>query len=210
MISISCSSLETARINPKAIAQRLLSKGGSQGSRGMFANWQDHIRSIHSKNIDPSAAFLNLQQSFLKFATNQANTTKQDYLLDHFYPYLEKFEKSGFSYLESKCRMKWYLVTDGKLGGELPYVVKHKSGFAAYYFAERNFNWKGELRFPLIQRYLSANNLGCEDKDIQVGIYCLEQDSFQLENFKSDDVEIAIEEAKGIFFKVIEEYNKGN
>ncbi len=57
MISISCSALESARLNPKALAQQMLGKGGPQGSRGMFACWQDHIRSIHKTDIEPSVAF---------------------------------------------------------------------------------------------------------------------------------------------------------
>ncbi len=208
MISISCSALESARVNPKALAQQMLSKGGSRGSRGMFTSWQDHIRSIHSRDIEPAVAFMNLQQSFLRFASNPMNYAKQEYLLDHFYPYLDKVKLSRLSYLESKRRMKWYLVTDSKLGGELPYIFKNETGFVACYFTEKDFNWKTELRFPIIQRYLSANHLGCDERDIQVGIYSLEQNAFQLQNYSNDDVEAAINETKGVILKVIEEYNR--
>lgn len=207
MISISCSALETARINPKAIAHQMLSKTGSQGSRGMFTSWQDHVRSIHKRNIEPSVALLNLQQSFLKFADNLSNRKKQENLVDHFYPYVDKFQKAGYTYLEAKRRMKWFILEESKLGGELPYIVKCNDRFAAYYFAEKNFNWKTELRFPLIQRYLSANHLGCEEKELKVGIYCLEQDEFQLINYSKEDVQVAIDETKEIFHKVIDAYN---
>lgn len=210
MIRIQCSMLEQVRRNPVAYGQLLAAndKKNGGGTHGMFAYWQDIVKQVHLGEFDLNKGLKALKSKFLLFEENLKNLKKQDFLIDEFVNYCRLYERMKFEFVLSKKQIKWSLTSQTLLTGLTPWVVKDSKRFYAYFPLEQPVDWKHELKFPLIQEYLSKDIIECQPNQLQIGIYSLRAGSFEFKNFSSIEIKNAIAETKGIFQRVEHEYNK--
>ncbi len=210
MIKIPCSILEQVRKAPAAHAQILAAtdKPISQGSYGMFACWKDCAIKVHTGELNISQSIKELQNKFLRFDDNVKNLTKQTRLLDQFTKYIGQYEKNGFEFVDSKRQIKWDIIQGVRLTGHTPWVVHSKHGYFAYFLTEVPIDWKVQLRFPLLQRYLTDHTIDCDITEMSVGTYCLQTNEFDFTSYKSKEIEFWVSETGAIFQTVLTEYQK--
>lgn len=210
MLKIRCTSLEDVKQNPKAYAQLLASgdakKGG--GTHGMFAYWQDVAKLVHQQELNISQGIKELQNKFIRFDDTARNKAKQDKLLEQFIPYCRLFDKNKFALVDGRRQMKWELYAEVMLTGLTPIVVHNDNGYFSYLQVEQPFDWKSQLRFPLIQQYLSDYNIDCDIKEMSVGIYCLTTNTFEFKSFSKTELSKAVLQTSELFESVSNEYNK--
>jgi hypothetical protein len=209
MIRISCSKLEQARINPGAYAQILAIKGKQGGgTRGMFAHWQDVAKQINVGELTLNDGLKELQQRFLIFDAVPRNLQKQDFLSHGLTLYCKLYDKLKFGFVFSKKQVKWAFTNQGLLTGYTPWAVKDNKGFIAYFPMENISEWRSELKYPLLQQYLAEHRLQCEPSKVQVGVYCLKTNEFDLKSYSKLELSKAIVETKELFQAVEKEYSK--
>jgi hypothetical protein len=209
MIRVQCSKLEEIRKNPSLFVQKLIFEESTNGgSIGMFKRWQNKVKAIHSTELDIPGAIKKLQQEFLNYSDNAKNRKKQEFLLDRLYSYLEEFKTKGFIYKSAEKRIFWDIIEDVALTGNSPVLVSKEDGSKhfAYYFTEAPSSWQQELKYPLLQKYLSEEYFKCNLGDLQVGVYCLQTNKFELQCFSTEDVNAAILEAQTLFNGIYRDY----
>lgn len=209
MIRIQCSMLEQVRRNPLAYGQLLAAndKRNGGGTHGMFAYWQDVVKQVHLGEMDISKGLKVLKSKFLLFDENSRNQKKQEFLIEQFIKYCRLYDKMKFEFITSKKQIKWPLSSQTMLTGLTPWVVKDSKSFYSFFPLEQHIHWKQELKYPLLQEYLSKNVIECPTNELHVGIYCLQTTSFDFKAFSSSEIKNAIGETKGIFQVVENGYN---
>jgi len=209
-MKIRCSILETVRRNPVAYAEMLASGDGntSGGSHGMFACFQDITRLIHLDEIDINQGVKELEKKFQRFNITPQYKAKQELLTSQLVKYCRLYEKQGFRFVDGWRNMTWGITADVSLTGRTPWVVANDSGYFSFILTEKPFEWSSELRFPLFQNYLCVNTIECDITDMNVGVYCLENNSFDFLSYTQIEIAEAVSETTGIFDKVYKEYNK--
>lgn len=210
MIKIPCSMLEQVRLAPTAYAQMIAKsdKPKSGGSHGMFAYWQDVAKLVHTDELTLPEALKELQNKFIRFDDNLRNRSKQSSLLEKLPKYIAQYEKHKFQFIDTKHKMKWDIAEGVRLTGLTPWVVKNQEGYFSYIFTDATLDWRDQLRFPLIQQYLTGNNIDCDITEMYVGIYCLETNSFDFKSYSSKEIKMWVSEAGNIFQTVLKEYLK--
>ncbi|KAA5536895.1 hypothetical protein F0919_04270 [Taibaiella lutea] len=208
MISVRCSALEQARNDPSFFVQSLIegTKGG--GSFGMFRHWQKAIKDMHVENLTPSEAIRNLQNSFLRFNETRANKTKQENLIRSLVAYEKEFKKMKFEFEEGIRRIKWDIHSEVRLTGNTPWIVNDKNNFFAFFPIEEEIPWLTQLRFPLLQKYIADRILKCDVNKVNMGIFRLSENKFDFKRFDEEEIEDALNETRGIFQNVYDEYDK--
>lgn len=210
MIKIPCSILEQVRKNPMAHAQFLATgdKPKTGGTHGMFAYFKDVVKQVHTKEFTVSEGIKELENKFARFDDTLKNKNKQNKLFDGFVEYCKAYEKMGFELADTKHQMKWDLLPTVRLTGHTPWVVYDDTYYYAYFIVEQPFDWQTELRFPLIQSYISNNTIECNESEMKVGIYSLSNGSFDLKSFSTKEIKGVIIETTNVFRNVHEEYFK--
>lgn len=210
MIKIRCTSLEDVRKNPAAYAQLLVSDNAkvSGGTHGMFAYWQDVVKLVHLQKLTPNEGIKELQQKFMRFDDTPRNKSKQDHLLEQFVQYCKQYDKNEFAFVSGKRQMKWELYAGVMLTGLTPLVVHNDDGYYSYLITEQPFDWKEQLRFPLMQQYLADYNIDCDVSEMRIGIYSLSTGKFEFKQFSKTELNKAVLQTSGIFENVFNEYSK--
>ncbi len=210
MITISCTLLEQVRVSPTAHGKIIATtdKPKSGGQHGMFAYWQDVVKLVHTGDLTISEGIKELQNKFNRFDSNLRNSNKQSKLIEQFAKYCASYDKQKFEFIDSKHQMKWDIVNGVRLTGLTPWVVHNKDGYFSYIITEQPFDWQSQLRFPLIQQYLIDNHIECDSNEMQVGIYCLETNSFEFKNYSKREIQTWVSKTGEIFQTVLDEYQK--
>lgn len=209
MLTISCAILEQVRQAPAAHGQ-LMATNNQQphGNYGMFAAWQDTVKRVHMGQLSEKDAIAFLKNKFIRFDDNARNRTKQNLLLDKLPTYLAAYKKRGFHFTEPRHQMKWDIVEGVRLTGLTPWVVAGNDVYYAYFIIENQVDWRSQLRFPLIQQYLTENHIDCDVHELQVGTYCLGTDRFDFKSFSEREITDQLTETGRIFRTVFTEYHK--
>jgi hypothetical protein len=209
MITVSCKDLQQVKADPALYAANLISKGNEQqGQHGMFAQWKTIARELHVKELSISDALNKLSLLYSMWNINPRNAVRSDFFHEALVQYEKLFNKKGWTLLEGNHRMKWPLHQQVTLGGYTPWVASKGESYFSYLFTEKSFDWKEELRFPLIQHYLATKILDCDMKDLQIGVYSLADHSFNLKNFSPREIALARNETRRIFTRFNNEYIK--
>ncbi|MEO8174289.1 MAG: hypothetical protein ABI581_14440 [Sediminibacterium sp.] len=209
MITISCAILEQVRQAPAVHAQLIATNNHQpHGNYGMFAAWQDTVKRVHNGQLGENEAVKFLQGKFIRFDDNVRNRTRQNYLLDQLPLYLTAYNKRNFIFTEPRHQMKWDIVEGVRLTGLTPWVVTGGENYFAYFIIENQVDWRNQLRFPLIQQYLSDNHIDCDVTDLQVGTYCLATNRFDFKSYTESEITDQLTETGEIFQTVFNEYNK--
>lgn len=202
--------LEQVRKAPVAHAQLIAAatKPNTGGSHGMFAFWQDMVKLVNTGELTVAQAIHELQNKFMRFDDTRSNRSKQASLLEKLPMYCSLYEKNKFEFIDTKRKMKWDIVHGVQLTGFTPWVVHNKDGYYSYFLTEQPFDWEAQLKFPLIQKYLTDNNIECDITEMNVGIYCLATNSFDFKNYSPKEIKIWVSETGKIFQTVLDEYQK--
>jgi hypothetical protein len=210
MIKIRCTSLEDVRKNPAAYAQLLISDNAkiSGGTHGMFAYWQDVAKLVHLQKLTPTEGIKELQQKFMRFDDTPRNKSKQDHLMEQFVKYCKQYDKNEFAFVDGKRQMKWELYAGVMLTGLTPLVVHNDDGYYSYLITEKPFEWKEQLRFPLMQQYLADYNIDCDVSEMHVGIYCLATGKFEFKIYSGIELSNTIITVSEIFKNVQHQLEK--
>lgn len=210
MIKIRTSMLESVRKNPLAYG-RLIAAGDdsvSGGSHGMFACMVDVARAVHLKKVNLRQAIRQLHSKFLRFKPNDANRIRQDRLVEQLVAYLRLVKKMGLEWVDGSRRIQWSITSDVVLTGLTPWVVADEKGYISFIMAEKSFEWKNQLRFPLYQKYISENTIECKVEEIRVGFYFADVNKFDLRTFKTNELKMAVDETGEVFKILYNEYEK--
>lgn len=210
MIRVTVSQLENARHNPAGFGQALAEtdKAGGGGNRGMFTYMTDVIRLVHTGTLNRSDAVRELHTKFLRFNITRENKVKQDRLVEQMIRYLDLFEKNKFRFIDGTHRIHWDITTDVALTGLTPWVVKKGEEYFSYLLAEKTFDWRAQLRFPLYQQYLTEHTVECDSKALKIGLYLADSNRFDFKIFSVRELRMAVDEAGQIFTEMYREYKK--
>lgn len=205
MLNISCSILEQVRQNPITYAQMLGTGGALQkgGTYGMFAYWQDTTKRMHQEGLTISEALKELSSIYhRRFEENVRNGQKQEVLYKGLVAYEKAFKAARLSFYNGKRRMQWPLVPEIQLTGLTPWVFKKGEMFHGCFYSERSFHWQSELKYPLLQHYMAEHIIECDPKNLHVGLYFLDTQSFETRSYTTREISDAISEATSVFENV--------
>ncbi|MBN9298606.1 MAG: hypothetical protein J0I41_16490 [Filimonas sp.] len=208
MLTISCSLLEQVRNNYLPYVE-LLSTGekiSRGGTHGMFAYWQDVSKKIHQNELNLSSGIKTLTSLYSNFDDNKRNRDKQNLLLDQLVKYHQCYEKQNFQFYDGRRRIRWPIIPEIHLSGLTPWVFESGEEYFAYYVIEKKYDWKKELRFPLLQKYMSEHNVKCNFRQLNMGVYFLDTGVFEFRKYSTKEILSSVIETKQLFGKIYEEF----
>ena len=210
MIKISLGKLETARTNPALIAQSILSQeGGKGGNPGFVGSWKTVVRSYHENKETQSLAMNKLSEKFLiTFNPTKENREKSARFCDSFNNYCTEFTKLGLGIDTFQINLNWEILKQSVLTGHSPFLCSNETHNIAYFFQERSNDWQNQLKYPLLQIYLSEKFYKCDVDKVKIGIYNIVDKKFELKTYEDFELDNSLEEAKTIFKNVKLEYDK--
>ncbi len=197
--------LEWARREPHEYASHLYTvtsgKTSGGGGRGFYPFWRLAVFHYHKLAGDRESA-INYFRALVtnKLNDNDRNRKLLEQYVEHLNNYFDDYEHSGYCPFETKKRININIGSIFSVVGEIPRldvvtISGSTGGIAVYLFSKSQFDWTSELRFPLLQDYLSKET-GYMLEETSVGIYCLEAGEHQSIVFLRKQVDDAIEEAR--------------
>jgi len=204
MNKLSIAKLETARKNPKEFAKSLL-KASDQSGFGYpkSLRWLNAICNWHEGHKEADAV-KELEKAFSKRKDTPKNRAEVEDLVTALESYFKEFNRRGFHLVKSRERIQFEINKILQLSGQIPLLhMKPDRGFAAYFITDNSDQtWKEELRFPIVQRYLANDLLGCDAKDIDVGIVDYYTGEISETSFEPEYLESCFQELKSIGRKI--------
>lgn len=200
MLKITCSSLEDVKKNPELTAQMLIENSSkNRGGRGMMSDWQDVAKAMLRKDIPVSKALETLEEKLQGFADNKKNNQRRELLQQQLLNFKNNCTNKGFKFEDSPHRINWELYAGVSLTGLTPIVMHDNNEFYSFIFSEHPLAWNYQLRFPLFQQYLADYTLHCQPDELNVGIYCLEDDKFSFKKFTDVELNAAVNKTSTLF-----------
>lgn len=209
-MKISNTILERVKENPLSHARIMAGdereKGG--GTYGIFAYWQGAVKDVHRSKKSIKDAMNDLAKEYTaRFEATPKNLEKEEKLMKVFNSYCKQYDKLGVEYLYSKKLVNWQLHDSVTLTGNTPWITKRGDEYVIIQVLEGAAgNWKNELRYPLIQKYLASYCLSCDVSNITMAVYSVKDNMFEIKNFSKKEIEAAITETKYLFTVVYNEY----
>ena len=206
MIRVSCKDLQQVKNDPALYAANLVSNGKPQARRGMFSQWQTAARELHTDKLTIADASNRLSTLFSVWNDTTQNRNRQEFFHQALISYNDLFEKKGFIYRHGSHLMKWQLHKNIILGGYTPWIVSKGKDHFSYLFTEHDLDWESELRFPLLQQYVSKKIIECDTADMEIGVFSLESGRFRFRSFTEKEISAAKSETQYLFNKLNGEY----
>jgi len=204
MTKFSITKLEEARANPIAFA-KLLAKGEAQ-TRG-FAypkslRWLNAVNAFH-KSGKIADAYLSIDQAF----GGRRETAQNRRELEAFYNALAAYEtylgQEGLHRLNSREKIDLELNRKLGMSGIIPLVfMKAAGGYAAYFISKVNLDWRNELKYPIIQTYLSERVFNTDPQSTEVGYIDFLTGEFHGECFSKTELKNAQAELRKLGTKI--------
>lgn len=194
------SDIEWARRDPAEYASHIYSQAAGprqRGRAGFYSFWRIAALHYHKLMGDREAAINHYTELVKKnFKDTQKNQKKLELYIEYLNDYFDDYERLGYSPFERHKRISIDVGFDFQIVGEIPRLdIIPTGGIGLFLFAKEEFNWQSELRFPLLQGYLSSES-GYPLEEVSVGLYCLETQEHQTVVFVKNDVEEAMEEVR--------------
>lgn len=210
MIGIPCSNLEQARKNRILYAERLSDgdKFTRGGTFGMFQHWQEIAQKMHMGDFGIGEALRQFESACGRFAATTRNLDKQAHLLEDFVRYMKRYKAEQLVWREPRHQLRWPLIPQIRLTGITPWVFEGEKGLYAYFCHEQPVNWKEELKYPLLQRYLADDILHCRLGQLNMGVYCLQSRDFEWKRYSPLEVRTAVQETSQLFTDIFNEYSR--
>lgn len=193
--------LERLRMNPKSVND----KNAFFGGRSKFMRWQDAIARFHSKGDNITEAQKYLEATFARLADNSLNKRDLKKYMEHLSEYEVDYKALKSQKIEYRMSFSFDIPLGHVLGGQISRVDinTNSDGYSIYSFEKDIDDWEDELRFPLLQSFV-ADFFGCFSKEVNVGIYHLNDGKHYSKSFPSSK----IKEAQKELNEVITEVNK--
>jgi len=208
-LKISLGKLEIARENPKALAQALYANDGGGGNKSFIGCLKNVVRSYHENRETESLALNRLNEKLaITFNSTKENIEKSKRFCDSFIHYAEEYSKLEIGIDRFQVNLNWELQPKRILTGHSPFLCSNEEINIAYFFQEKSNNWDQQLKFPLLQIYLSEKFYKCEVEKTKVGIYNVADKKFEFRCYEDFELDNALEEAKSIFKNVKLELDK--
>lgn len=200
MNKISFSQLESARENPSAFAKSLDNPDGSAPRFSKYMSWQLAVFKYHKERSILSKAIKYFEEMFLKnFSDNAKNRIEREEWIEQLDAYAKDESKKKLIYIEHKKRISIPLTNKIRLGGELPLIkMNNKLGYSVYFFSRKDTLWEDELRFPIIQNYISKTLYNVDLSEVEVGVYSLDLKKHLQTVYKLTEVQDALIELASI------------
>lgn len=210
MITLSLSKLEIARVNPMSIANDMVKEKMNKGSRvGFVSTFKTTAREYHEKELNSRDVVQELDNRlWISFKENSQNNNRRKLFCESFLSYAQLFSNLDISISKFQVNLDWEIIPNMKLTGHSPFLCSNETYKVAYYFSEKNTNWRAELKYALLQVYLAEVIFKCDVKDIKIGIYDISDKKFDLHTYDDFELDNAIEECKQVFNNVLSEYNR--
>lgn len=204
MKKFSITKLETARTNPRSIANSILSPAASTPMRfSTYMAWQLSVFRFHkTKNITEAREVLeNYFEN--KFKKNKKNDKIFDSFRNSLTGYYNQYTLKKLGFIEPKMKLDIKLTSKLKITGQIPVVCMNSkpNGRTLYFFLKGNLNWEDELKFPIIQKY-AENLYGINLNNIEVGVFNLTTNKLDLRTYDQSEVETAYDELINIGKKI--------
>jgi hypothetical protein len=174
----------------------------------MFQYWQEIAKKRHLKVVSLGEALRQLETAFSRFADTPRNRDKQAYLMNEFISYMRRYKAERFEIHELRHQFRWSLISQVRLTGLTPSVFRRDDSFYAYFCQEKQALWQDELKFPLLQRYMSDHVLHCRLSQLQIGVYFLEKGQFEFRRYTPFEVRTAVQETTQLFTNIYAEYSR--
>ncbi len=200
-MKFSITRLEQARKSPIEFAKVLKNGSSSTNEFGGYPKsmrWLNAICEYHkSKNI--SDAFDSIERGF----SNRKDTPKHRKELNLLYKSLEnyKIETANQKLSLIKSRESINIKTNSKItiGGIIPVIyMKAEGGFSAYFISVNNPEWNNELKFPVIQSYVSKVIFKTDLEEIEVGYINYLTGEFYGKTFTESEIKARLQELEGV------------
>jgi hypothetical protein len=193
VIRVSHRNLEEARGNPEAYVRRMARERGEGFRLSVPRCWQLATYEFHRRgSLDLAEAYFDgLCGRFKRTASNLAKI--RDYR-GGLRRYVEDYQERGRVFVATMVRISMDLGNDVFLAGEVGRVdVVLAGGYGAYLIGQGYEGWQGQLRMPLLQRYV-AGEFGVAVADVRVGVYSFDR-GHEEQRFTPAEVTNAFEES---------------
>lgn len=205
MIRIKLSQLENARLDPKSFGQSLVAGQTGLGYNppySKFRTWGDAVLRYHAYGSDQSAetkAADFFEKKFRRYKDSKANKREYIKMLSQLGDYIKAFEDLQVNFQEARKNVVLDFDDYVCFGGQIQYLYMSNEGrFGAIYFAKKEFEWKSELRFPIIQKIIADEVYGGDTEGVDVGYYFLAENKFEIVSYDLKEIKLAEDELNGI------------
>lgn len=200
-MNIKFKQLESLRVNPKSINSKLV----FGRARSRFTRWQDCIAQYHRTNEDVQEAEKYLDSSFGKMSkpNSAASKTELQKYLQAIYDYDVDYKKLSSVIFTFRKNMSFEVNLSNTFSGQIPRIDINTTdeGYSFYFFEKVLHEWENELRFPLLQSYLSSY-FGCDDQEMKVGVYAMQEGKHFSKTFSKQEITDAKAELSNVVKEV--------
>jgi hypothetical protein len=121
------------------------------------------------------------------------NRKMLEYYIKKLENYIIDYNRLGISNVAQGKRIKMNIKNSNFLTGEISRIDKKKDIYEVFLFIKEEYDWKSELRFPLLQfHYAKKHNVDVEI--VKVGVYCLEKDTHYSTSYSKVEIKNALDE----------------
>lgn len=193
MKRFSISRLEEARQNPAEFGKSLNSevKGGGM-SYSKYMAWQHTLFHFH-KTKDLAESINYFEKLWGKFVESKANSRQYEKFLESLNAYITDHTRCEYKYFDGKVKLEIELSKKVKITGQIPIVNMSPKGYSAFFLVRGRDDWAEELKFPIIQNFLSES-LGAKLSEVEVGVYDLEKEKHEGKVYSARHVRDASDE----------------
>src|SRR5687767_6194894 len=112
MISVTLSSLESARNHPAAFGQLLAKRSKGGGTKGFMECFRNAALQVHTGELTLPQGKLLLMDDFRGFKNTTANLRRQELLVERFPSYMKLFNSEELQFKASKSLLRVSLHPD--------------------------------------------------------------------------------------------------
>ena len=186
------SALEQIRGNPKLLKNYSTSSATTIMKIGRFRLLQLSIFYYHKKNDERGAfKYLNDKYVSLKFKFPEKLLSLENQLDS----YIKTFKNLNSTFIKACDRINIEVSPKVIIAGEIPRIDVLGAGYLICFFTQNKYDWKGELRMPLIHKYYTEV-WGIDHKEIKIGMYNFDKSEYEFIIFNKTQHKIALQEAK--------------
>jgi len=203
MQKFSITKLEEARRNPTAFAKSLLLKSAGNPRFSKLTAWKNSIYYFHSVH-DLEQAIDYIKNTFKKnFKDTRSNRNSLEEYINYLEDYVDAFQKMKMVHFKTKERISLNINPELKITGEIPIIcLNEQLGYDIYFLSQANYDYKSELKFPIIQQYFSEF-FDCDISEIKVGIYSIQGNIFLLNSFSMPLIKDSLSELNNICEEIL-------
>jgi len=182
--------LEEALRNPRAYALKKSAPTSNPFGRSKYLTLQWAVYKFHKNKQDLQTAKQYLAESFSRF---KGQNDLPDYE-EKLETYADGLARSKASVLKVRDRLvvqlKKPFADQFRISGDIPRIDLTSAGYSVWLFANKQKDWRDELRLPLIQSAY-ANEFSASVNEVKVGVYDFSTGSYTDYGFTESEIKKA-------------------